>query len=135
MATTIWLSKLQCIIKLARNTNFHCVTVSTIYISTGSAVCLFLPMCHEILNKLQRFFDHSAIPFLLPPTHMQLEGANPFQMSCLRSALSALSLYRSQNVLGKSKSKFYQNSILLPKLFWTTVRKNCSSDWEKLLDL
>ena len=25
------------------------------------------------------------------------------------------------------------NGILLPKLFWTTVRKNCSSDQEKLL--
>ena len=25
------------------------------------------------------------------------------------------------------------NGILLPKLFWPTVRKNCSSDWEKLL--
>ena len=24
--------------------------------------------------------------------------------------------------------------ILLPKLFWTTVRKNWSSDWEKLLE-
>ena len=23
--------------------------------------------------------------------------------------------------------------ILLPKLFWPTLRKNCSSDWEKLL--
>ena len=23
------------------------------------------------------------------------------------------------------------NGILLPKLFWPTVRKNCSSDWEK----
>ena len=23
--------------------------------------------------------------------------------------------------------------ILLPKLFWPTMRKNCSSDWEKLL--
>ena len=30
----------------------------------------------------------------------------------------------------KSKPK---NGILLPKLFWPTVRKNCSSDWEKLL--
>ena len=27
------------------------------------------------------------------------------------------------------------NGILLPKLFWSTVRKNCSSDWEKLLKL
>ena len=26
-----------------------------------------------------------------------------------------------------------QNGILLPKLFWPTVRKNCSSDREKLL--
>ena len=26
-----------------------------------------------------------------------------------------------------------RNGILLPKLFWPTVRKNCSSDWEKLL--
>ena len=25
------------------------------------------------------------------------------------------------------------NGILLPKLFWPTVRKNCSSDWEKIL--
>ena len=25
------------------------------------------------------------------------------------------------------------NGILLPKLLWPTVRKNCSSDWEKLL--
>jgi hypothetical protein len=27
------------------------------------------------------------------------------------------------------------NGILLPKLFWPTVRKNCSSDREKLLKL
>ena len=26
-----------------------------------------------------------------------------------------------------------RNGILLPKLFWTTMRKNCSTDWEKLL--
>ena len=26
-----------------------------------------------------------------------------------------------------------KNCILLPKLFWLTVRENCSSDWEKLL--
>ena len=28
---------------------------------------------------------------------------------------------------------FVTNGILLPKLFWPTVRKNCSNDWEKLL--
>ena len=26
-----------------------------------------------------------------------------------------------------------KNGILLPKLFWPTVRKNCSSDREKIL--
>ena len=26
------------------------------------------------------------------------------------------------------------NGILLPKLFWPTVRKKCSSDWGKLLN-
>ena len=26
-----------------------------------------------------------------------------------------------------------KNGILLPKLFWPTVWKNCSSDWEKLM--
>ena len=29
--------------------------------------------------------------------------------------------------------KHFKNGILLPKLFWPTVRKNCSSDREKLL--
>ena len=32
----------------------------------------------------------------------------------------------------KKKSKI-KNGILLPNLFWPTVRKNCSSDREKLL--
>ena len=27
----------------------------------------------------------------------------------------------------------WENGILLPKLFWPTMRKNCSSDREKLL--
>ena len=36
--------------------------------------------------------------------------------------------------LGKNtREKSKMNGILLPKLFWPTVRKNCSSDQEKLL--
>ena len=35
-------------------------------------------------------------------------------------------------VQGKLSSIFKNNGILLPKLFWPTVRKNCSSDREKL---
>ena len=35
---------------------------------------------------------------------------------------------------GSSKRRISveRNGILLPKLFWSTVRKNCSSDQEKL---
>ena len=29
--------------------------------------------------------------------------------------------------------KIQRNGILLPKLFWPTVRKSCSSDWKKKL--
>ena len=29
--------------------------------------------------------------------------------------------------------QFLKNNILLPKLFWPTVRKKCFSDWEKIL--
>ena len=38
--------------------------------------------------------------------------------------------------LGESTKVFQNtvdNSILLPKLFWPTVRKSCSRDWEELL--
>ena len=33
----------------------------------------------------------------------------------------------------ETKFLIWQNGILLPKLFWPTVRKNCSNDREKLL--
>ena len=29
----------------------------------------------------------------------------------------------------------FRNGILFPKLFWPNVRKNCYSDWEKLLKI
>ena len=37
------------------------------------------------------------------------------------------------NGVGQKLGTFLENSILLPKLFWPTVRKKCSSDREKLL--
>ena len=42
---------------------------------------------------------------------------------------------RSHTIHMTKKLKFSceTNGILLPKLFWPTVRKNCSSDREKLL--
>ena len=35
-------------------------------------------------------------------------------------------------LIGENLWPGHGNGILLPKLFWPTVRKNCSSDWEKL---
>ena len=35
----------------------------------------------------------------------------------------------------KSFFSRYSNLFLLPKLFWPTVRKNCSSDWEKTFEI
>ena len=32
-----------------------------------------------------------------------------------------------------TQNNLTRNGILLPKLFWATVRKNCSSDREKVL--
>ena len=37
------------------------------------------------------------------------------------------------NTVSKMENFMDGNGILLPKLFWPTVRKNCSSDQEKLL--
>ena len=42
------------------------------------------------------------------------------------------SIYSSQRCKNKKLEKI-KNDILLPKLFWPTVRNNCSSDQEKLL--
>ena len=41
---------------------------------------------------------------------------------------------KKKSVLWEKKSAVcVKNGILFPKLFWPTVSKNCSSDWEKLL--
>ena len=34
--------------------------------------------------------------------------------------------------LSQGQWTWFNNDILLPKLFWPTVRKNCFNDWEKL---
>ena len=39
----------------------------------------------------------------------------------------------TSSVSGSLHHNICRNGILFPKLFWPTVRKNCSSDWEKLL--
>ena len=42
-------------------------------------------------------------------------------------------LQRNNEIPNQSNLLGLRNGILLPKLFWPTVRKNCSSDREKLL--
>ena len=42
-------------------------------------------------------------------------------------------LPENKKYIGIEKKCTVINGILLPKLFWPTVRKNCSSDREKLL--
>jgi len=42
-----------------------------------------------------------------------------------------ISCYKYVLSFNKNFQRKYTNGILLPKLFWPTVRKNCSSDWEK----
>ena len=46
---------------------------------------------------------------------------------------SDIDLSNLQKFASVNCQQFLINVILLPKLFWPTVRKNCSSDWEKLL--
>ena len=38
-----------------------------------------------------------------------------------------------QILFGKTDHTSINIGILLPKLFWPTLRKKCSSNWEKLL--
>ena len=47
--------------------------------------------------------------------------------------LAAYKNVEYSTVLNSDLMKVQLNGILLPKLFWPTVRKNCSSDREKLL--
>ena len=42
-------------------------------------------------------------------------------------------MYRNFKFWEFDLNRTIENGILLPKLFWPTVIKNCSSDWEKLL--
>ena len=54
---------------------------------------------------------------------------------CPRVYFSQEQLFSKQS--SPKVSNFFtklRNCILLPKLFWPTVRKNCSSDWEELLN-
>ena len=53
--------------------------------------------------------------------------------SCTRSEIieKEPSVYDDYSIYDSQYGK--KTGILLPKLFWTTVRKNCSTDWEKLL--
>ena len=54
---------------------------------------------------------------------------NEFELICNPARWN----FSTQLTLFHSKKCTTIRGIFLPKLFWLTVRKNCSSDWEKLL--
>ena len=55
------------------------------------------------------------------------------QSGALQGFCSTELLQNAKRIASAEMSGFYRNGILLPKLFLPTVRKNCSSDREKLL--
>ena len=44
-----------------------------------------------------------------------------------------MSIQKVKKIISALETDFYNNGILLPKLFWPNVRKKCFSDREKLL--
>ena len=75
-------------------------------------------MSKGCVNLCRKYFAvHKYIPY---QQCCQLELCKLFTSESNESH----DLYNCHNV---------DNGILLPKLFWVTVRKNCASDWEKLL--
>ena len=76
-------------------------------------------------GNLTFFGSFSRPPFALPNKQNILPTFTFFPLTNFKKG-PTYTLIRSSRVVLK-------NGILLPKLFWPTVRKNCSSDWEKLL--
>ena len=71
------------------------------------------------------------------PSDSEGAGSNPASVGRRRHTSSGQSqvrsLYDGLSHLYTDCDSRYVNGILLSKLVWPTVRKNCSSVWEKLL--
>ena len=81
--------------------------------------------CTESRKEIQGFTPHVFIKteseiWFLSKFNSNFSQRNEANVKYLFTFFSNLELY-------------FRNGILLPKLFWSTMRKNCSSDREKLL--
>ena len=94
--------------------------------------------CLDILQKFH------SIKALLPPLEEISSIAFPFSVFRKDNMTRIIKptfykfrriilTYLFTNCLLSQVSALVRNDILLPKLFWPTVRKKCSSDWEKHL--
>ena len=72
---------------------------------------------------------HSGI-LTCSSTHLAEHMGN---LHCEHISLGTSRKKRKEKVTTTLSYAYIYSGILLPKLFWPTVRKNCSSDWEKIL--
>ena len=93
---------------------FHCLQIIRIYKQT--------------INRSHGFHGRSPIFFLQWFFFATL--ATLLFLDCI--LILTRNMFLSAPVFTHNMVRF-SYGILLPKLFWSTVRKNCSSDWEKLL--
>ena len=96
----------------------------------GQKVCLFEHWKHLVL-----YWKDIFIPLVSPLIYAQCQ--NPISVY---SMILPRPIYYGDikwvEMFSEGASTFCTtllNGILLPKLFWPTVRANCSIDWEKLL--
>ena len=109
-------------------------TLSTILIVSGTF--FFLSFClHMPFTEMQNLKRKKNIPTFIIVTVLTFTAH-----SVLRTNTKYLKKDQAKNISSRIFFKWKwlviyiaEFSILLPKLFWPTVRKNCSSDREKLL--
>ena len=82
--------------------------------------------------------NYSVFHIITDPNNFMKTHCKPIliAMYCTRKlegAIKEFGGFEATFFVGIRVRKRTSNGILLPKLFWPTVRKNCSSDREKLL--
>ena len=108
-----------------------------------------LPSCHLFfIANVVLFWSETFIQAILwPPndtphshvlpaqTKIKKTSSKFFEFAVLagHSCFSRTNLIQGEGPIERLAKFCRPYGILLPKLFWPTVRKNCSNDWEKLL--
>ena len=98
--------------------------------------CLWKQMAAEFLKNSYQHSDQKRRWLHLMALGRELKVNNPASIPSLAFQSRSWSKVGLSPIIPSfsSSSRFnFWNGILLPKLFWPTVRKNCSSDREKYL--